>query len=92
MTPSRGDLERLRRTGLDSAFAAIEQIGVPEHLAATLDSATNHGRDPYPAPGTVAESALFSALLGALAASLADEPSSGWPSPHDEFWAAARDA
>jgi hypothetical protein len=77
----------MRRSGLDTTRAAIEQLGVPQHLAATLDSATNGGRTPYPAPGSPAEGAYFAALLGALAASLADEPPEGWPAPHDENWA-----
>ena len=87
MPPSRGDYERLRRSGLDAAQAAIERLPVPEHLAATVTAATNNGRVPYPPPGTVEESALFAALLGALAAGLADDaPEGGWPAPHTADW------
>ena len=87
MPPSRGDYERMRRSGIDTARAAIARLDVPEDLAATLDRATNGGRDPYPQPGTVEESAYFALLLGALAAGLADDaPEGGWPAPHTEHW------
>ena len=88
MPPSRGDLERMRRSGLDTARAAIARLDVPEHLIAALDSATNGGRDPYPQPGSMQESAYTAALLGALAAGLADDaPEGGWPAPHTADWA-----
>ena len=87
MPPSRGDYERMRRSGIDTARLAIERLSVPEHITATVSAAENHGRDPYPASGTVAESALFAAMLGALAAGLADDaPEGGWPAPHTEHW------
>ena len=73
MPPSRSDYERLRRTGIDTARAALDRLDVPEHLAATLDTATNGGRDPYPQPGTTEESAYFAAMLGALATGLTAE-------------------
>ena len=77
----------MRRSGLDTARAALARLDVPEHLISALDTATNGGRDPYPKPGTTEESAYFAAMLGALASGLAgDAPEGGWPAPHTEHW------
>ena len=73
MPPSRSDYERLRRTGIDTARAAIARLDVPEDLVATLDRVTSNGRHPYPQPGTTEESAYFAAMLGALATGLTAE-------------------